>query len=142
MRGWQRVICIWGQSKSFFGGVMWALLITRWVKCEEHHFHRKNLKKNCVNIDKVRQYYYMVIFTSNLEKLQIFNINNVVKGTVTTVFWARVLCSLAAEDARFRMRITLGVVLIRSRVFYIRVAQCSRNGPGMRLYLLVQEKFV
>ena len=28
-------------------------------------------------------------------------------GTVTTIFWARVLCSLAAEDACFRMRVTL-----------------------------------
>ena len=35
-------------------------------------------------------------------------------ATVTTIFWARVLCSLVAEDACFRIRITLGVVLIRS----------------------------
>ena len=45
---------------------------------------------------------------------------------VTTVFWARVLCSLAAEDACFRMRITLGVVLIRS-LFSTFV---FRNVPG------------
>ena len=38
---------------------------------------------------------------------------------VTTVFWARVLCSLAAEDACFRMRVTLGIVLIRSLVSYV-----------------------
>ena len=61
---------------------------------------------------------------------------------VTTVFWARVLCSLAAEDACFKMRITLGVVFIRSLVFHVCVPECSRNGSGMRPYLLVQEKFV
>ena len=62
--------------------------------------------------------------------------------TVTTIFWASVLCSLAAEDACFRMRITLGVVLIRSLVFHVCVPECSRNGFGMRLYLLVREKFI
>ena len=41
-------------------------------------------------------------------------------------FWARVLCSLAAEEACFRMRITLGVVLIRSLVFTF----VFRNVPG------------
>ena len=61
---------------------------------------------------------------------------------VTTLFWARVLCSLAAEDACFRMRITLGVVLIRSLVFHVCVPECSRNGSGMRPYLLVREKIV
>ena len=55
---------------------------------------------------------------------------------VTTIFWARVLCSLATEDACFRMRITLGVVLIRSLVFHVCVPECSQNGSGMRLYLL------
>ena len=62
--------------------------------------------------------------------------------TVTTVFWARVLCSLAAEAACFRLRITLGVVLIRSLVFHVCVPECSRNGSGKRPYLWVQEKFV
>ena len=61
---------------------------------------------------------------------------------VTTIFWAKVLCSLAAEDACFRMMITLGVVLIRSLVFHVCVPECSRNGSGMRLYLLAQENFV
>ena len=64
------------------------------------------------------------------------------KKTVTTIFWARVLCSLAAEDACLRMRVTLGVVLIRSLVFHVCVPECSRNGFGMRLYLLVREKFI
>ena len=45
---------------------------------------------------------------------------------VTTIFWARILCSLAAEDACFRMRVTLGVVLIRSLVFTF----VFRNVPG------------
>ena len=43
---------------------------------------------------------------------------------VTTIFWAKVLCSLDAEDACFRMRITLGVVLIRSLVFHVCVPEC------------------
>ena len=34
-------------------------------------------------------------------------------NTVVANFWAKVLCSLAAEDACFRMRIALRVVLIR-----------------------------
>ena len=38
---------------------------------------------------------------------------------VTTNLWATVLCILAAEDACFRMRITLAVVLIRSLVFHV-----------------------
>ena len=62
--------------------------------------------------------------------------------TVTTIFWAKVSCSLAPEDACLRMRITLGVVLIRSLVFHVCVPECSRNGSGMRRFLLVQEKFV
>ena len=33
---------------------------------------------------------------------------------VVAFFWARVLCHLTAEEVRFRMRIILGVVLIRS----------------------------
>ena len=61
---------------------------------------------------------------------------------VTCNFWGRVLCSLAAEDACFRMRITLGVVLIRSLVYYVCVPECSRNGSGVRPYLWAQEKFV
>ena len=67
---------------------------------------------------------------------------NLFSFSVTTIFRARVLCSLAAEDACFRMRITLGVVLIRSLVFHVCVPECSRNGSGMRLCLLVQEKLV
>ena len=59
--------------------------------------------------------------------------------SVTTIFWASVLCSLAAEDACLRMRVTLGVVLIRSLVSHVCVPECSRNGFGMRMYLLVRE---
>ena len=35
-------------------------------------------------------------------------------SSVVIIFWARVLCHLTVEEARFRMRIILGVVLIRS----------------------------
>ena len=62
--------------------------------------------------------------------------------TVRTNFWARVLCSLAAEEACFRMRITLGVVLICSLVNHVCVPECSRNSSGVRPYLWVQAKFV
>ena len=61
---------------------------------------------------------------------------------VVANFWARILCSLAAEDAYFTMRITLGVVLIRSLFFHVCVPECSRKGSGVRSYLWVQEKFV
>ena len=36
---------------------------------------------------------------------------------VVAIFWANFLCCLATEDACFSMRITLGVVLIRSLVW-------------------------
>ena len=42
---------------------------------------------------------------------------------VVGIFWAKDMCSLALEDPSFRMRITLGAVLIRSLV-------CARCGPG------------
>ena len=61
---------------------------------------------------------------------------------VMAKFWARVLCSLAAEEACFRMKITLGVVLTRSLVFHVCVWEFSRNGSGVRPYLWVQEKLV
>ena len=80
-----------------------------------------------------------------LTKLDDFLLNPQVRTcsvAVTTIFWAKVLCSLAAEDACFRMRITLGVVPIRSLVFHVCVPECSRNGFEMRMYLLVREKFV
>ena len=63
-------------------------------------------------------------------------------GAVRARFYARVFCSLAAEDSCFRMRNTLGVVLIRSLVFHVCVSECSRNGSGVRPYLWVQEKIV
>ena len=43
--------------------------------------------------------------------------------SVVAYFFVRVLCSLAAEDAHFRVKITLGVVLIRSLV-------CAKCVPG------------
>ena len=49
-----------------------------------------------------------------------------VKVPVTWSSWARVLCNLAAEDACFRMRITLGVVFILSLVFHICDPECVR----------------
>ena len=53
---------------------------------------------------------------------------HLVETVVMAKFWARVLCSLAAEDACFRMRITLGVSLIRSLVSHLCVLECSWNG--------------
>ena len=51
------------------------------------------------------------------------------RESVRTNFWARVLCSLAAEEACFRMRITLGVVLIRSLVIHVCVSECFGTVP-------------
>ena len=61
--------------------------------------------------------------------------------SVIANFWARILCWLAAEDAFFRMRITLRVAFIRSLVFHVCVPECSRNSSGVRPYLWVQERF-
>ena len=59
-----------------------------------------------------------------------------------TNFWARVLCCLSAEKACFRMKITLGVVLVRSSVIHVCVSDYFRNGSGVRPYLFVQKKLV
>ena len=48
-------------------------------------------------------------------------------------FWAWVSCGLALQEARFRMRITLGVVLIRSLVCAIRVPGRFRSGSRVVL---------
>ena len=50
---------------------------------------------------------------------------------VMAIFWARVSCRLALKDACFRMRITLGVVLIRSLVCAICVPGRLRSGPEL-----------
>ena len=54
------------------------------------------------------------IFVSLVQKLIV---------TFLAVFWARILRHLAVEEARFRMTIILGVVLIRSLA-------CSQCVPG------------
>ena len=59
---------------------------------------------------------------------------------VRTNFLARVLCSLAAEEACFRKRVTHGVVLVRSLVIHVCVSECFWNGSGVHPYLLVQKK--
>ena len=55
------------------------------------------------------------------------------KAAAMAIFWARVSCSLALKDARFKMRITLGVVLIRSLVCTVCVPGCLRGGSGVAL---------
>ena len=52
---------------------------------------------------------------------------------VVAIFWARVLCHLVVEEARFRIRITLGVILIRSLVYTKHVAGRLRSGSGVAL---------
>ena len=93
------------------------------------HFIQKNVK-SLIKID-LNEYY-----------LKLKSKAIAWKPAVTWNFWASVLCNLAAEDVCFRMRITLGVVLISSLVFHICVPEWSRNDSGMRPYLLIQEKFV
>ena len=61
------------------------------------------------------------------------NERRAVGASVVANFWARVLCSLAAEDACFRMSITLGVVLIRSLVCAKCVPGRVRSGSGVAL---------
>ena len=57
--------------------------------------------------------YWLTIWTLYWSQQQSFRVFCLV---VVVNFWARVACSLALKDACFRMRITLGVVLIRSLV--------------------------
>ena len=52
----------------------------------------------------------------------------------------RVLCSLTLKDARFRMKITLGVVLIRSLVRAVCVPGHLRSGSGVTPKWRVQKK--
>ena len=49
------------------------------------------------------------------------------------VFWARALCHLGVEEARFRMRVTLGVIPIRSLAYTKHVPGRLRSGSGMAL---------
>ena len=49
------------------------------------------------------------------------------------IFWGRVLCQLAVEEARFRMRIILGVVVIRSLACTECVPGGLRSGSGVAL---------
>ena len=55
------------------------------------------------------------------------------RRNVVAIFWARVLCRLVIEEARFRMRVTLGVILIRSLVNTKHVPGCLRIGSGVAL---------
>ena len=50
---------------------------------------------------------------------------------VVAIFWARVLCYLAVEEARFRTRIILGVVLVRSLACVKRIPGWLRSGSGV-----------
>ena len=50
---------------------------------------------------------------------------------VEAIFWARVLCYLAVEEARFRTRIILGVLLVRSLACVKRVPGWLRSGSGV-----------
>ena len=52
---------------------------------------------------------------------------------VVAIFWAKVLCRLVVENACFRMKITLGVVLICSLVCAICVLGRLRSGSGVAL---------
>ena len=66
----------------------------------------------------------------------------VVCRTVVAFVWARVLCHLAVEDARFRMRVTLGVVLIRSLVRTKYVPGRHRSDSGVALKQWIHEEVI
>ena len=52
---------------------------------------------------------------------------------VVAIFLARVLCCLVVEEARFSMRVTLGVILIGSLVITKHVPGRLRSGSGVAL---------
>ena len=79
-------------------------------------------------------FFFVVVVVQHklLRNLVHFKIK-ILSQTVVTVFWARVLCHLVVEEARFWMRVTLGVNLIRSLVFTKHVPGRLRSGSGMAL---------
>ena len=52
---------------------------------------------------------------------------------VVAIFWARDLCRLVVEDASLRIKITLGIVLIRSLACTQCVPRRLRSGSGVAL---------
>ena len=64
------------------------------------------------------------------------------QNDVVAIFWARVLRRLVVEEACFRMRLTLGVVLICSLVCAICVPGLLRSGSGVTLSSRAHEKVV
>ena len=52
---------------------------------------------------------------------------------VVAIFWARVLCRLVVEEARFRMRVNLRVIFIRSLVYTKHIPGRLRSGSGVAL---------
>ena len=71
-----------------------------------------------------------------------FDLDNIPLDTVVAIFWARVLCHLALQGAHFRVRITLGVILIRSLACAICVSGRLRSGSGVALNKRVHEKVI
>ena len=53
--------------------------------------------------------------------------------SVVAIIWTRVLCHLVVEEARFRMRVTLGVIFSRSLVHTKDVPGRHRSGSGVAL---------
>ena len=56
--------------------------------------------------------------------------------------WASALCHLGIEEARFRMRVTLGVMLNRSLVYTKHVPGRLRSGSGVALNWRVREEVI
>ena len=63
-------------------------------------------------------------------------VSNFVKNSchhVVAIFWARVLCRLALQEACFRMKITVGFMLIRSLVCAVCVSGRLRSSSEVAL---------
>ena len=52
---------------------------------------------------------------------------------VVVIFWARVFGCLVVENARFRMRVNLGVIFFRSLVFTKKIPGRLQSGSGVAL---------
>ena len=105
-------------------------------------FQDKTEKKYTVCIESENEYKKLFLGTTQISILLVVAVDTLSlslslslksRRHVVAIFLARVLCRLVVEEARFRMRVTLGVFLIRSLVNTKHVPGRLRSGSGVAL---------
>ena len=97
--------------------------------------------KNLSQLKKVSQKNWFHLQVGFLEVLSIF-VSFFLLVDVVAFFRARVLRHLVVEDACFRMRVTLGVILIRSLVYTKNIPRRLRSGSEVALKHRVREEVI